>query len=93
MTVIGPATATVARVPTSTTVATLLAAASGRRAAVIVNESSAVLYVKYGAAATATDYTYQVAPTGTLEVANPVYAGIITGILASGTGNAQVTSY
>lgn len=62
-------------------------------AAVIVNESSAVLYVKYGATATATSYTYAVVAGGTLEIAQPAYGGAITGILSAGTGNAQVTSY
>ena len=85
--------ATIARVATSGTVATLLAASGARNAVIIVNESAAVMYVKYGSAATATSYTYAIVAGGTLEAAQPVYGGIITGILASGTGNAQVTSY
>ncbi len=85
--------ATIARVATSTVVATLLAAAGARSVVIIVNESASVLYVKFGATATATSYTYAVVAGGTLELPQPVYGGAITGILSASTGNAQVTSY
>jgi hypothetical protein len=93
VTVTSPVSCTPARVPTSTVVATLAALNATRKAAIIVNEASAVLYVKYGATATSTDYTYAVAAGGTLELAQPIYCGAVTGILASGTGNAQVSVY
>lgn len=84
-----------ARVPTSTTVATLVNASGSRRVVHIVNESAAILYVKFGAAASATDYTIALAATTGYYETPPgfLYGGIITGILASGTGFAQVTSY
>lgn len=85
--------ATVTRVDTSTTVATLLTADGRRDGFCIQNEAAAVLYVKFGAGATATDYTVQIPAGGYYE--SPIglsYVGILTGILASGSSNAQVTS-
>lgn len=95
MSTIGPGTATVSRVATSGTVATLLAASAGRRMVHIYNESSVILYIKFGAAASATDYTVALAATtGYYETAPGFpYGGVITGVLASSTGFAQVTSY
>lgn len=93
MTVTRPVSCTPVRVATSTTTAALAASNANRNAGVIVNESAAILYVKFGATATATDYTYAVPAGGTLELPQPVYCGLIHGILASGTGNAQVSVY
>lgn len=81
--------ATIARTATSTTSATVLASNSSRKKAVIINESSAILYVKYGTTASATSYSYMLEPNDTLEETN--YTGRIDAILASGTGNAQTT--
>jgi hypothetical protein len=60
----------------------------------IQNESAVVMYVKFGNTATATDYTFQMA-AGAYYESPPgfPYSGLITGILASGTGFAQVTTY
>lgn len=96
MTTIGPTSCTPARVATSTTVATLAALNASRKACIIVNESAALLYVKFGAAATSTDYTAVVpANGGTYELPQPIYCGIVTGILAAGAAasNAQVSAY
>ena len=91
---VGTQTTTPARVSTSTTFANLATASSSRKMVHIFNESAAILYVKYGNTASATDYTVQVAAGGYYETpsGNP-YSGLITGILASGTGFAQVTVY
>lgn len=83
------ATATLANEATSTSSATLLASNSSRKKAVIVNDSAANLYVKYGTTASSTSYTYLLQPMDTLEETN--YTGRIDGILASGTGNARTT--
>ena len=95
MTVIAPVSATITRVATSTTTAALAALNANRKACIIVNESAAVLYVKFGATATATDYTYAVAAGGTLELPQPIYCGLVHGILAAGAAasSAQVTVY
>lgn len=85
--------ATVARVATSTSVATLLAAVGRRSVVLISNESGANLFVKLGTAASTTDYSVKIAAGGYWEMPATSYGGAITGILDAGTGNAQVTSY
>lgn len=85
-------TATLANVASSITSVTLLAANANRLGAVIVNDSTSVLYVKYGSAAAATDFTYLVAAGATLELLRGViYTGIITGIWVTANGFARVT--
>lgn len=81
--------ATLANVSTSTSSATLLASNSARKKAVIVNDSTAILYVKFGTTASATSYSYLLQPNDTLE--EVTYTGRIDGILASGTGTARTT--
>lgn len=83
------ATGTLSNVSGSATSVTLLASNAARRQAVIVNDSSAVLYVKFGTTASTTSYTYRLDPYDTLEVEN--YTGRIDGIWASATGAARVT--
>jgi hypothetical protein len=88
-------TATLANVAGSATSVTLIASNASRLGATIVNESTAICYVKFGSTASATSYTYlmsgaSAAPYATLEVPYG-YTGIITGIWASATGNARVT--
>lgn len=86
-------TATVTRVTTGAAFVPLLAAGANRSMVTIVNESAVILYVKFGNTASATDYSVQVAANGYYELPIPVYGGLITGILASGSGFAQVTSW
>lgn len=90
----GTQSTTPARVATAATFVPLLAASSSRRMVHIFNESAAILYVKFGNTASLTDYTLQIAAGGYYESpsGNP-YSGLITGILASGSGFAQVTAY
>lgn len=85
--------ATVTPVATSTTVATLLAAGAVGSGRMIVNDSAGILYVKFGAAASATDWTVKVAAGGYYELPQPLYGGLVTGVLDTGTGTARVTSY
>lgn len=83
------ATPSIARVATSTTVATLQASNTARKELIIVNEAATVLYVKFGATATTTDYTVQIAAGGTYI--EDKYTGVVTAILGAGSSNAQVT--
>lgn len=85
-----PATGTVSRVGTSTTSATLLASNASRKGVIVVNESTSVLYVKYGVTASATSYTHKIDPDSTLEIKES-YTGRIDGILSASTGNAEIT--
>ena len=85
-------TATLSNVPGSASSVTLLALNTARLSAVIYNDSTAILYVKFGSTASTTSYTYQLQANMTLELMQiPMYTGIITGIWASATGSARVT--
>lgn len=86
-------TATVATVAGSTTSAALLTGA-GRNAWIVVNTSSVVAFLRFGSgAATSGDFSVSIAAGGYYECPQPVYAGPVQVILASGTGNLQVTSW
>ena len=90
----GPQTAAVTAPATGTTSATIVSAAAAGAARIIVNDSAAILYLRFGsAAASATDYSIELAAGATWEAPDSPYSGTITGILASGTGTARVTSY
>ena len=67
-----------------------MAANAARRLAAIFNESTSVLYVKFGAAASLTSYTVQIPAGGYYEIPGS-YSGILDGIWASANGAAQVT--
>lgn len=85
------ATATLSNVAGSASSVTLLASNTSRKGAIIFNDSSAILYVKFGATASTSSFTYRVNPYNTLELKPVVYTGVIDGIFASATGNARVT--
>ena len=85
-------TPTTASVSSSASSVNLFAAnrANGR---VIFNDSTAVLYVKFGATASTSDYTVQIAAGGYYEFPLPTYNGNVDGIWASANGAARVTSW
>jgi hypothetical protein len=85
----GATTATLANVAGSASSVTLQASNSGRLRLVIVNDSESILRVKYGSTASATSFTYQLAPFATLT--EEMYTGIVTGIWDSATGSARMT--
>ncbi len=81
-----------ARVASSATVVTLMVANAARLSLTIYNESTQVLYVKTGSAASATDYNFQVPALGYYEMpVTALWRGIVTGIWASAVGAAMVT--
>lgn len=91
-------TATLANVAGSASSVTLIASNANRKGAVIVNDSAATLYIKFGSSASATSFTYVLPGSGSLLVpavwempAGTVYTGIITGIWGSATGSARCT--
>jgi hypothetical protein len=88
-----PATATLANVASSASSVTLFAASSDDNARTIFNDSTAVLYVKFGTTASATSFTVQLAAGGYYEFPQPLYGGRVDGIWASANGNARVTSW
>jgi hypothetical protein len=84
-------TATLTSVASSASTGVLLAAKAARRGAVIVNESTAVLYLAYAATASLTAYTYAVPAGSTFEMPRPAYTGAISGIWSAANGSARVT--
>ncbi len=89
----GP-TPTTANVASSATNVTLLASAIGRLGATFFNDSTQILYLKFGATASATSYTVQLLANDYYELPGPhMYNGIIDGIWASANGNCRVTSW
>lgn len=74
----------------STTSATVLAANSNRKLAVIVNNNSVGAYIKAGATASSSSYTYYLQPSGGTLVED-TYNGKFDAVLVSGTGVLAVT--
>lgn len=89
--------ATIARIASATGDTALVAANVGRMGAYIFNESTAVLYLKFGTGASSTSYTVQIAAGGYFEIPNGsggaggVYRGAINGAWAAANGFAMVT--
>lgn len=93
MTVLRPTMATLANVNSSASNVTLFAAAGNTNVRTIFNDSTAVLYVKFGATASTTSYTVQIAAGGYYEFPQPTYCGQVDGIWASANGAARLTSW
>lgn len=76
------------------TVQTLMAANEDRKGFSIFNDSAAILYVKLGASASLTDFSFRIVPQGYYETSILNYTGIVTGIWASNqSGSARITEY
>jgi hypothetical protein len=84
-------TATLANVASSATSVTLIASNAARKGLIVYNDSSAILYLKYGATASTTSFTYQLAAGASWTMAVPMYTGVVDGIWASANGFARVT--
>lgn len=85
------ATATVSNVSSSATSVTLLASNAARRSAAFYNDSTQVLYLKFGATASATSFTVRLGPGDYFEMPVPIYTGVIDGIWVSANGACRVT--
>jgi hypothetical protein len=83
-------TATLSNVASSATSVTILATNTGRLGCSIQNDSTEVLYLKFGTTASSTSYTVKMAADAHYEVPFG-YTGRIDGIWASANGNARVT--
>lgn len=80
------------KVPATTGEAvTLLARNDGRVNFQIHNGAAATLYVKLGERCSTDDWSFKVPADTLYEPFSPCYTGIITAILASGTGDVRVT--
>lgn len=91
------ATATLSNVSASATSVTILSANTARRQVVLVNDSSAIAYVKFGTTASTTSYTVQMPAIANNQASHLIieepslYTGRIDAIWASATGNMRVT--
>lgn len=89
------AAATLTNVAASATTVTCLASNASRKGAVIVNDSAtATAYVKAGATASTTSFTFKLEPGATLTLPNfPIYTGILDCIWSAASGSARVTEF
>jgi hypothetical protein len=94
MSVIGKQSASVTSVASSASNVTLFAANANARGRTIFNESTAVLFVKFGTTASATSYTVQMATNTYFTFPdNVLYAGRVDGIWAAANGSARLTEW
>lgn len=85
---------TLTNVATSTASTVVFASNPAARGRVVWNDSAAILYLAYtSTAASATAATTAIAAGAVWTFDQPLYAGTVTGILASGTGTARGTEY
>lgn len=84
-------TTTLSNVTSSASNVTLLAANTNRKTALFFNDSTANLFLKFGATASATSFTVKMTPASFFEMPTPCYTGIIDGIWASANGACRVT--
>lgn len=85
-------TSAVTSVSSAATNTSILASNANRRMAIMVNDSDKNAYVKLGATASTTSFSYKLTPGQTLELPMPVYTGAIDAIWeTSPTGSMRVT--
>ncbi len=87
------ATATRTNVPAAIADTSLLASNTGRKGALFYNDSTAILYLAYGAgAASTTSYSVQVPAQGFFELPlAPIYTGAIRGIWSAANGAVRIS--
>jgi len=87
------ATATRSNVAGAASDTSLLASNAARKGALFFNDSTAILYLAYGAAAASlTSYSVQVPANGFFEMPpQPVYTGAIRGIWSAANGNVRIS--
>lgn len=87
----GKTTATLTNVTSAATSTSLLASNSAAHARMVFNDSTAILYLKFGTTASATSYTVQIPPGGYYEFPQPLYKGAVDGIWSAANGAARLT--
>lgn len=81
----------VSSVSSSASSVTLLVANPNRKMATFFNDSTQVLYLKFGVTSSTSSYTVQIGSGAYFEMPTPVYVGEIDGIWSSANGNCRVT--
>lgn len=84
-------TAALTSVTSSASTGTLKAANTARLGMIVVNESTATLYIAYATAASLIAYTVAVPPSYTWEMPRPIYTGDLAAIWSAANGAARVT--
>jgi hypothetical protein len=84
---------TIASIPASTTVVTLIEANANRKSFSVQNDSTAILYLKTGAGASTTDHSAKILAGGYWEPPCDRVTCIITGIWSAANGSAKCTEY
>ena len=85
--------ASITSVSDTATSTTVLASNPDRKGFSIYNDSTAIMYVKMGATASSSDYSFQIKPQGFYETWGG-YTGVIDAIWASdASGAAKVSEY
>jgi hypothetical protein len=85
-------TATLSSVNDTASTTTLVLSNANRIGLSIFNDSSKILYVKFGATASTTSFTVRMGAQAFYEMPEPIYTGIIDGIWsADSTGAARIT--
>lgn len=93
MSILPTQSATLANVASSASSVTLFSASATVKGRVVWNDSTAVLYLKFGTTASSTSYTVQLAAGAYFEFPQPLYAGRVDGIWAAANGNARTTEW
>ena len=93
MSTTSPQSATLANVASSASSVTVFAASGAVKGRTVYNDSSAILYLKFGTTASTTSYTVQLAAGAYYEFPQPAFGGRVDGIWASANGAARVTSW
>lgn len=83
--------ATLSNATSSVTNATLLVANPARKGVIIFNDGGTNLFLKYGATASATSFTYKIMGLTTWEMPRPSYTGQIDGIADTASGTWRIT--
>lgn len=86
-------TANVVPVPSSATNVNPFPQAGSGNARVVWNDSTATLYLKFGATASTSSFTVKLAPGAYYEFPQPFYVGQVDGIWDSANGFARLTSW
>lgn len=81
---------TVTAVSVGVTATNLLSSSATRKKAIIENNGNKTIYVKFGATASTTDFSFKLAKDEIWEELN--YQGIITAVTSSGSSSINVTS-
>lgn len=89
----GKSTASLSNVSSSASSVTVIAANDFARGRTVYNDSTAVLYLKFGATASTTSYTVQLAAGAYYEFPQPLYTGVVDGIWSAANGAARVTEW